>query len=129
MEYYLFVVLVIVEIFFWLEEYVNAIFNFNSNNVRKATILKFEKISGRVFERRCYSVVEIEGKEFLIRRSICDAEGRNIFVFYSNRIEQNLKKPIVYRNKFEVIYIDIIQVLWHLTIIPILIIYYKTKCI
>ena len=129
MEYFLFTVLVMVEIFFWAEEYVNAIFNFNPKNVRKATILKFENISGRVFEKRCYSVVDIEGKEFLIRRSICDEEGRKIFVFYSNRIEQNLKKPIVYRNKFEVIYIDIIQVLWHITVIPVLIIYYKTKCI
>lgn len=79
MEYFLFVVLVITEIYFGVEEYVNAIFNFNPKNVRKATVLKFEKITGRVFERRCYSVVDIEGKEFLIRRSICDREGRNVF--------------------------------------------------
>lgn len=121
MEDIIFYFLLIADIVFWCQEYVDSALTYSNNQMLEVTIIDFIDVKGRVFQSRYYSVVVMNSKKYLVRRRRLDKVGRSIKVFSVYTEHQYLKMPLCYRRDFELIYIDLIQFLWQIIMLPLLI--------
>ncbi|MBR1691900.1 MAG: hypothetical protein IJ711_03900 [Lachnospiraceae bacterium] len=123
--------LIIGEIIVFTEEYVSAIFNYSASNRTKATIIDFvsttDVIQQGLFENRYFSLVEVTGIQYIIRRSVKDKIGREITICRSKNSDRVLKSLIAYRTGFEILYHDFMQVLWHITAISFILIWVQKQ--
>lgn len=119
MEQIVFFFFVFGDLFFLCQEYIDSMLMCSSyKQLQQVYIVDFKETQGTVFECRYYCVVEIDSKQYLIRRRVHDKIGRKIYVLISNNINNYFRMPLCYRKGFEMIYLDLIQVIWQITILP-----------
>jgi len=119
-----------VEYVLWLGDYINYIIGYSMSKKVVDKIVEFRELENmeiKVPAAQYFSMVEINNKNYLIKRSRMDKIGREIeIVITKNRIdcfEENIEYFLAYRTKYEVPYMDFQQKMWHfiwLLIIPLI---------
>ena len=119
MEQIVFFFFIFGDLFFLCQEYIDSMLMWSSyKQLQQVQIVDFKETQGTVFECRYYCVVEVDSEQYLIRRRVRDKLGRKVWVFISNNINNYFRMPICYRKSLEMIYLDLIQVIWQMTILP-----------